>query len=60
MIIAFCPIDTIEKLRKRPSLTLINAYVIRSVFGDLHLRMLRIPRAIDAYNHYMGGVDRNN
>jgi Transposase IS4 len=60
MTTAFRPTDTIEKLRKRPSLTSTNAYVVRPVFSDLYLKMLRIPRSINMYNHYMGGVDRNN
>jgi Transposase IS4 len=60
MTTAFRPNDTVEKLQKRPSLTSTNAHIVRPVFGDLHFKVLRIPRAIDAYNHHMGGVDRNN
>jgi Transposase IS4 len=60
MTTAFRPDDTVEKLRKRPLLTSTNAHVIRPVFGDLYSKTLRIPRAINAYNHYMNGVDRNN
>jgi hypothetical protein len=57
MTTAFRPNDTVKKLQKRPSLTLINAHIIRPVFSDLHFKILRIPRAIDVYNHHIGGVD---
>jgi hypothetical protein len=60
MTTAFRPDDTIEKLRKRPSLTSTNAYVVCPVFGDLHSKMLRISCAIDAYNYHMSSVDQNN
>jgi hypothetical protein len=60
MIIAFRPNNTVEKLRKRPLLTSTNAHVVRPVFSDLHFKILRISHAINVYNHYIGGVDRNN
>jgi Transposase IS4 len=52
--------DTILRLRKRPSPTSTNARIVRPVFGDLPAKWLRIPCAIDDYNHYMNGVDRSN
>jgi len=52
--------ETIEKLRKRPSLTSTNARIVRPVFGEEHSKLLSIPLAIDAYNHYMNGVDTHN
>jgi Transposase IS4 len=52
--------DTVERLRKRPAPTSTNARIIRPVFRDLPAKWLRIPRAIDDYNHYMNGVDRSN
>jgi hypothetical protein len=52
--------DTIERLRKRPSPTSVNARIVRPVFGDEPFKWLHIPRAIDDYNHYMNGVDRSN
>ncbi len=52
--------DTVLRLRKRPSPTSTNARIVRPVFGDLPAKWLRIPRAIDDYNHYMNGVDRAN
>jgi hypothetical protein len=60
MTTAYRPNEVIEKLRKRPSLTSTNAYVVRPVFGDSHRKLLHIPLAIDVYNHHMGGVDQNN
>jgi Transposase IS4 len=52
--------ETIERLRKRPSLTSINARTVRPVFGEEHSKLLSIPLAIDGYNHYMNGVDTHN
>jgi Transposase IS4 len=52
--------DTIERLRKRPSPTSVNARIVQPVFGDEPFKWLHIPRAIDDYNHYMNGVDRSN
>ena len=52
--------DTIERLRKRPSPTSVNARIVRPVFGDEPFKHLHIPRAIDDYNHYVNGVDRSN
>jgi hypothetical protein len=52
--------ETISRLRKRPALTLINARIVRPVFGDAVRKWLNILLAIDAYNHRMNGVDRAN
>ena len=52
--------DTVLRLRKRPSSTSTNARIVRPVFGDLPAKWLRIPRAIDDYNHFINGVDRTN
>ena len=50
----------IKRLRTRPSTTSTNADIVLPVFGDLKKKELEIPYAIDEYNHYMNGVDRNN
>jgi Transposase IS4 len=52
--------NTLERLRKRPSSTSVNAAIVRPVFGNEPYKWLHIPRAIDDYNHYMNGVDRSN
>ena len=53
--------DGIEKIlrqRRRPPKTATNARTSRQIFGDLSTKELLIPRFIDDYNHYMGGVDQ--
>ena len=46
--------------RKGPSSTSISVSVIRRIFGDSARKDLPISATIDAYNHYMGGVDIAN
>ena len=50
----------VKRLRNRPSITSTNAHIVRPVFGDLQRKELKIPYAIDEYNHHMNAVDRNN
>ena len=50
--------EIIERERKRPAKTATNAKCTRLVFGDLAVKLLKIPVFIDLYNHYMNGVDR--
>jgi hypothetical protein len=52
--------DFREKVRKRPAKTSISRRIMRQVFGDNPTKKLRIPRFIDDYNQYMGGVDLAN
>ena len=44
-------------LRRRPRETCANAAKIRKVFDDQHVKELKIPKMVDDYNKYMGGVD---
>jgi hypothetical protein len=37
-----------------------NVAIVRPIFGDSHHEKINIPRFIDDYNHYMGGVDIAN
>jgi Transposase IS4 len=60
IIIIYRPNEVIEKLRKRLSLTLINIFIVRPVFRDSHHKLLYIPLAINAYNHYINSVNQNN
>jgi Transposase IS4 len=52
--------DFCEKLRRRPAKTSTNARIVRQVFGEEPTKELQIPRFIDDYNRYMGGVDLAN
>ena len=49
--------ETILRPRRRPTKSATNARTSREVFGDLAIKELLIPKFIDDYNHYMGGVD---
>ena len=49
--------DTVIRPRNRPSSTSTSASITRPVFGPSPRKDLPIPVVIDAYNHYMGGVD---
>ena len=57
MTTAYNLIDTVIRLRNKPSATSTNVSITRSVFGASPRKKLPISVAIDAYNHYMGGVD---
>ena len=50
----------IKRLRTRPSPTSTNAYIVLPVFGDQKKKLLEILYAINEYNYYINGVDRNN
>ena len=52
--------DFREKVRKRPAKTSTNGRIIRHIFADAPTKSLSIPRFIDDYNQYMGGVDLAN
>ncbi|CAG8652128.1 6526_t:CDS:2, partial [Paraglomus brasilianum] len=43
--------------RRRPRETSSNASTVHRVFGNASRKELSIPKVIDDYNHYMGGVD---
>jgi hypothetical protein len=52
--------DFRERVRKRPAKTSTNRQIIRSIFGKNPTKELRIPRFINDYNQYIGGVDLAN
>jgi hypothetical protein len=47
-----------RRYRRRPSKTSTSAKTARVPFGDQPRAWLNIPNFVDAYNHYMGAVDR--
>ena len=49
--------DTVLRLRRRPKATSTNAAMSRPVFEGQSTKELRIPKAIDDYNHGMNGID---
>lgn len=50
----------VERIRKAPSKTSTNAAHARKPFDGSAIKSLLIPRFIDDYNHFMGGVDLAN
>jgi hypothetical protein len=50
----------IDRLRKRPKKTALNARITRKPFGEAPIKILPIPTFIDNYNHYIGGIDQTN
>ena len=55
MTTAYNLTNTVIRACKRSSAT-----ITQSVFRDLLVKDLSIPAAINAYNHYMSGVDIAN
>ena len=49
--------ESILRNRRRPAKSATNSRTSREVFGDSSTKELLIPRFIDDYNHFMGGVD---
>ena len=49
--------ESILRNRRRPAKSATNSRTSREVFGDSPTKELLIPRFIDDYNHFMGGVD---
>ena len=50
----------IIKLCKRSSSTSTSVFITRPIFETSPVKDLPISEAIDAYNHYMGGIDIAN
>jgi hypothetical protein len=49
--------NRIIRERRRPRINTTNSSTIKRVFGDNSKKELPIPKIIDDYNHFMGGVD---
>ena len=60
MTTAYNLTDEVIQAHKRSSATSTSAAITRPVFRDLSVKDLPILTAINAYNHYMGGVDTAN
>jgi hypothetical protein len=52
--------DFRDKVRKRPTKTSTNGRIVRQIFGKESTKELQIPRFINDYNLYIGGVDIAN
>ena len=60
MTTAYNLTDIVIQSRNRLSATSTSAFITQSIFGPSPRKKLPIPVAIDAYNHYMGGIDIAN
>ncbi|GET00680.1 piggyBac transposable element-derived protein 4-like isoform X1 [Rhizophagus clarus] len=49
--------NRINRERRYPRINKTNSSTIKKVFSDQPKKILPIPKIIDDYNHYMGGVD---
>ncbi|EED12082.1 O-methyltransferase, putative [Talaromyces stipitatus ATCC 10500] len=52
--------DYVERERRRPQKTSTNGPLVHREFGVQAVKNMLIPRLIDDYNYYMGGVDIAN
>ena len=60
MTTAYNLTDTVMRSCKRSSVISTSAVIAWPMFGDSAIKDLPIPVAINAYNHYIGGVDIAN
>ena len=54
------PDETVSRVRKKPRVNAVNKANLNRIWGDHFTRMIKIPKVIDDYNHWMGGVDQND
>ena len=47
----------IQKNRRRPKVTLLNRTHVSKIWGTHPRTNIFIPKLVDDYNHWMGGVD---
>eukprot|EP00957_Ditylum_brightwellii_P206256 15347574-Ditylum_brightwellii.AAC.1 len=47
----------VERARRRPRITILNKNHVKDVWGDVGKKEINIPKLINGYNHWMGGVD---
>ena len=53
------PDETVSRVRKKPRVNAVNKANLNRILGENFARMMEIPKVIDDYNHWMGGIDRN-
>ena len=49
--------DIVKNVRRKPRITQKNKAHVEKVWGKLGKIIIGIPKLIDDYNHWMGGVD---
>ena len=49
--------DVVEKVRRRPRVTQNNSRHVKTIWGKLGKALISIPKLVNHYNHWMGGVD---
>ena len=49
--------ETVSHVRKKPRVNAVNKANLNRIWGDSSARMIEIPKVIDDYNHWMGGID---
>ena len=54
------PDETVSCIRKKPRVNAVNKVNLDRIWGENFARMIKIPKVIDDYNHWMGGIDRND
>ena len=54
------PDKTVSHVRKNLRVNAVNKPNLNRIWGDSFARMIKIPKVIDDYNHWMGGIDQNN
>ena len=52
--------ETVSCVMKKPRVNAVNKANLNQIWGDSYARMIKIPKVIDDYNHWIGGVDQNN
>ena len=60
MTTAYNLTNTVIRSRKRSSATSTSVSITRPIFRNSATKDLYIPATVNAYNHYMGGIDTVN
>ena len=49
--------ETVSHVRKKLRVNAVNKANLNQIWGDSFARMIKIPKVIDDYNHWMGGIN---